>query len=496
MLRRLNFISLLVLFLLVAALYVRVFRVDQILGFYFDQGRDANVIWDLTHKGNFFLIGPTTGIAGIFRGPWYYWLITPFYLLGSGNPVWPAVFLSVTTVIAIYILYKFGKEIEGVETGILAIILGSFSFNFMYAARWLSNPTPMFLISMLTVYCLYMTTKGKQVYWVLTAFLWAMAMQFGSAAEIFYFPAILIFALFNRKNFPTIKTLIFSALAFLIVFLPQIIFDYRNDHLLSNNIKKFIFDEGSFALSFWEVVKIRLAFYWDLFINKFFLMNKKLGNIFLIAGAFSFIVNFKRLWKNSLFQILILFTFIPFVGMIFFQGNEGNVYDYYFTGYYFIYVLLFACLLIALFKNTTVRSIFVAIFVFMFLSQNIPNVMGYINTDTNAKDSINLDSQNKAIEWVYKDASDSNFNVDVYVPPVIPHAYDYLLKWYPTTERFKNFEGHQVSGNVLLLYTIYESDPPHPERLSAWLERQAGIGKIEKEAKFGGITVQRRKRIK
>lgn len=495
MLRSLKSLNPLLVIILFFAFLVRVFRVDKILGFYFDQGRDANVIWDLIHNGNFFLIGPTTGIEGIFRGPWYYWLITPFYFLSSGNPILPAIFLSATTVVAIFILYKLGKILDGEETGILAAILGSFSFSFVYAARWLSNPTPMFLISVLTVYCLYMTSKGKQFYWILVSFLWGMAMQFGSAAEVFYFPAILIFAFINSKSFPRKKTIFFSIVALLIVFIPQIVFDFKTDGLLSGNIKKFLFDEGTFKLTFWEVAKIRLPFYWDVFMNKFFLLHRNVGNPFVIAALFSLLVNFKSLWKNNIFQILMLFTFIPFLGMIFFQGNEGNVYDYYFTGYYFVYALLFSVLLINIFKNVVARSVFVSIFLYVFLTQNVPNVIGFINTNTSAPESITFDSQKKAIEWIYEDARDNYFNVDVYVPPVIPHAYDYLLKWYPTTSKFKNVEGRQVEGNVTRLYTLYEVDPPHPERLNAWLARQKGIAVVEKKAQFGGITVERRKRI-
>jgi hypothetical protein len=71
--------------LLCVALWFRVYRIDQVLGFYFDQGRDANVILDLLQFHKFFLIGPTTGIAGIFRGPFYYYLITPAYFLGNGS---------------------------------------------------------------------------------------------------------------------------------------------------------------------------------------------------------------------------------------------------------------------------------------------------------------------------------------------------------------------------------------------------------------------------
>lgn len=495
MLRSLKFIHWFLFFIFFLAFFLRVYRVDQILGFYFDQGRDANVIWELVHNQNFFLIGPTTGIAGIFRGPWYYWLITPFYFFGGGDPVWPAIFLSFTTVVAICFLYKLGKKIEDYETAILATILASFSSVFVYSARWLSNPTPMYLISMLTIYSLFMTTKGKQIWWIMTAFLWAMAMQFGSAAEIFYFPCILIFALLNKKTFPSFKTTILCALAFLIVFGPQIIFDFRNNHLLLQNIKNFVFSDQTFNLSILQVAQIRLEFYYDVLVNKFFPLRKDVANVFLVISAFSLLVNFKNLWKNHLFKILILFTFIPFLGMIFFQGNEGNVYDYYFTGYYFVYVLFFSVLLVALFKKSSARAILVSIFLLIFFSQNIPVIFFHLKMNTNSPESINFESQKKAIQWIYADAKDQDFNVDVYVPPVIPHAYDYLLKWYPTTPGFYKTNGKQTQSNVPLLYTLYESDSSHPERIGAWMDRQIGIGKVEYENQFGGIGVQRRKRI-
>src|SRR3990167_4634228 len=89
-----TFIYLLLAVILSGAFFVRVYRVDQLMWFFFDQGRDALVIWRLWHEGKLFLIGPVTGLAGIFLGPLYYYLIAPFYLMGGGNPRIPAVFLA------------------------------------------------------------------------------------------------------------------------------------------------------------------------------------------------------------------------------------------------------------------------------------------------------------------------------------------------------------------------------------------------------------------
>src|SRR5260221_14327399 len=96
-----KFIYFILSIILIAGFFVRVYRLPEVLGFYFDQGRDALVIWDLIHSHKFFLIGPTTGLAGIFRGPYYYYLLVPFYWLGGGNSVISAIFLALTTVIAI-----------------------------------------------------------------------------------------------------------------------------------------------------------------------------------------------------------------------------------------------------------------------------------------------------------------------------------------------------------------------------------------------------------
>ena len=61
---------------LILGLFVRVYRAGDLMGFYYDQGRDALVIWKLMHEGKPFLIGPVTGLQGIFLGPFYYYALS------------------------------------------------------------------------------------------------------------------------------------------------------------------------------------------------------------------------------------------------------------------------------------------------------------------------------------------------------------------------------------------------------------------------------------
>lgn len=483
--------------ILIVAFLVRVWRVDQILGFYFDQGRDAKVIWDFWHNGRFFLIGPTTGIEGIFRGPWYYWLIAPWYLLGNGDPVWPSVFLAFTTVVAIALLYVSGTMIGDRVTGIVATVIASFSYYLVQASRWLSNPTPMLLISMILILSMFLVINGKKWAWVLIALMLGMAMQFGSAAEIFYFPAVALFAIWlasrsgQRKNFPNIRIFLIASFLFLIILLPQIIFDIRHDGVLSNAVKQFLFEKESFAGSWKEGIGYRSEIYFDVFSNKIFPTDERLSIWFGVITLGILLFNWRSLISNRRIVVTLLVFISPLIGLLFYQGNYGIIYDYYFTGYYLVFVLILSSVFTSL--KPPAGNLLAGIFLLLFLSNNGDILKTYLASSVSGETSILLGNQKQVVDWVYKDVGDRPFNVDVYVPPVIPHAYDYLFLWWGMTRYGGKIP---ATEQVPLLYTLYEQDPPHPERLEAWYKRQEKIGVIEETVRFGGITVERRERIK
>lgn len=477
--------------ILLFALFVRVYNTGTILGFYYDQGRDALEVWELIYKGDLFLIGPTTGIAGIFRGPYYYYLITPFYWLSGGDPVAPANFLALTSVLAIIILYYLGLRLQGRTAGVFAVIIASFSFYILLASRWLSNPTPMLLLSVLLVWSMFLVSEGRRWAWVLTSFVAGLSLfHFGSSGEFFYFPAIFIFLVWQRKNLPSVKIILLSAVAFGLTVAPLVLFDIKNGHLLSGNIYSFIFEKESFKGNFWQVASQRIDFFRSVFFSRIFPGSSRLSTFLLVALGAAFLFYLPEITKNKKAKIVMLLLASPIVGMMFFQGNEGNIYDYYLTGYYLPFVLLVALVLGILWKNFGGKLV-VVLFFYAFASMNLPIVSSKIRDKADGPSTILFRNQKQAIEWVYKDAN-GEFNVDVYVPPVIPYAYDYLFTWFEGKPEYFGKEDDRRE----LLYTLYEEDPPHPERLEAWLARQAGIGEVEYGQKFGGITVERRKRLK
>ena len=477
--------------ILALGLFLRIYNIGNLLGFYYDQGRDALAIWNLWHKGDLFLIGPTTGIAGIFRTPYYYYLIAPFYLLGGGNPVWPSVFLSITTIAASFLAYILGAKIYSKTAGLIAAFITAFSFEIVMASRWLSNPTPMLLLSMLLIWFMLKVSEGKMWSWVGIAAVAGFSLfSFGSAGEVFYFVAIAIFAFWQRKNLPDRKIFLLSAIAFLLTILPLIVFDFKNHFLITGNIKEFLIDDKSFREVTWAVAQNKVNLYWDVF-TKLIFHGRWEKEKFLLGGVFFFIIFYlNRLIKLQGVKSLLLLLSSAMLGLIFCQGNEGNFYDYYLTGYFLPFILLFSVGLAEIAKSWWGKT-FVLYFLYVFAVNNYYPLRFKLTDNVDRPGSIALKSELQAVDWVYEDAGDFELNVDVYVPPVIPHAYDYLFLWRGNGLAVGR-QGKNVENQQPLLYTLYENVPS--ENLDAWLARQKRIGKIEEEVQFGGVVVQRRTR--
>ena len=498
--------------ILTLAFIIRVYRINDLLGFYYDQGRDALVIWKLWHEGKMFLIGPVTGLSGIFLGPFYYYLIAPLYLIGRGNPLFPSVFLAVLSTLSLYIIYLLGKDMHSKAAGIIASIIGGFSYYIVYNSRWLSNPNPMLFISVLFLYSLWkIISDGKGKWWIISALLLGISLQFESASAFFYLFVYLIFLIwrllntasagkllrtnwikaFIKNNF---KVIFISFLAFFITLTPQLLFNFRHDNILFNNFLKLFIHEKAFSKPITVfILETRIDYFWSAFMGKIFLGQNRYSVVFAALSLASLIIGKNRLPKGLL-TLFAVFLITPMVGYILFQGNFGNIYDYYLIGYFLPFILIFSIGLSEFARSFLGKLFLIGCFI-IFFQINLDPLSGIIKNPMDGPTDVKFGSQLKAVNWVFDNAAGRGvYNIDVYVPPVIPYAYDYLFLWQGTSRCGQSLCG-QVVYQTQILYTLFEQDPPNPHRLVAWLDRQSGIGIVEEEAKFGGITVQRRRRI-
>lgn len=480
---------------LFVGIFFRVYK-PSLMAFNYDQGRDALVIWQLWHEGKFFLIGPVTGLAGIFLGPLYYYLIAPFYLLGQGNPVYPYYFIISLTIVATSFCYYVGKKMHSTLAGVLAFVIASSSAYIVQSSRWLSNPTPLLLTSVLLLFSLWKIMESKKgIWWVASALLIGISLQFEAASAVFYLPMFAIFTFWQRKKLPNIKLTAISIAVFLLTLVPQIVFNFRHDNILLTNFLALFLHGKSFSISFIYSIPAKLSYFWTVFSSKIFVGNDEAAIVFF-AMAFAFLLAArKRLNKDGLLTLFAIFILTPVVGIFLFEGNYGNLYDYYMTGIYLPFIILFSIGLVELFRRRF-GEIVVFVFVAMFLFNNIGALIKSFGVYAKDPNRVSLGNELLAVNWVFDDAKGrGEFNVDEYVPPVIPYTYDYLFLWRGTKRCNESLCGLKMNENKGLLYTLYEVDPQHPDRINAWFERQKGIGRVIEETRFNGIGVQRRERL-
>jgi hypothetical protein len=237
----------------------------------------------------------------------------------------------------------------------------------------------------------------------------------------------------------------------------------------------------------------KLTFFWSVFSGKLF-AGRELYAAFFTAFSLAALIIRRRLLNRNLLIFFAIFLITPLIFYTFFQGNSGNLYDYYLSGYYLPFILIFSIGLTE-FARTIPGKVTTIVFLYLFLQFNGMLLKNLLTNSMDSKNDIKLGSQIRAVNWIFNDGKKyGTYNVDVYVPPVIPYAYDYLLLWQGTTKCGDNLCG-MVNDNRNVVYVLYEQDPPHPERLEAWMLKYINTSQAENSATFGGITVERRIRL-
>jgi 4-amino-4-deoxy-L-arabinose transferase-like glycosyltransferase len=494
----------LILFIIIlVSAFFRLYRAGDLLGFYYDQGRDALKVQEILAFKDFPAIGPTTGIAGLFLGPFWFYLLVPFYWLGRGHPAVAANFISLFDVGAVFLIYWLGKEFYNRRVGLLASLFWGFSFYLVLSGRWLSNPSPVPFFTLLLILGLgkfFIQKKEKYLILIFTSL--AICLQLEMASAVFFLPVIVALWFVFRPKIIHKKYLWISFAIFFAFLIPQILFEIKNNFLMVRNF--FLFNKGevnassskTWALPTLAFLKERILAYQQILFSKLE-VNPQIGSKFLSCLWLVFMIWFsikqfmaKKIERQKMDTILLIFLFLPLFLLLFFVGNYGQLYDYYLTGFFPAFVLLFA-LFVNFFSKKVLYWPIMALIIVWFLSGNILFLKHYLTAGVDGPKNISLGNQIQAIDWIYQQTGEEKFNIDVYVPPVIPYAYDYLVPWYGQ----RVYHQQPLLEDVSLLFILYETDEPHPERLDAWLARQDKIAETVLTKKFGGVAVERRVRI-
>jgi 4-amino-4-deoxy-L-arabinose transferase-like glycosyltransferase len=410
-----------------------IFRIFLTVGgnFYFnmDNARDMIDVREMVIFGEPRLIGPTTSIDGVYFGPlWYYMLSIPFLLTG-GDPYGSIVMEIILWAFGGYFLFTLVNKYYG-KLALLSVSLIWTASNFiLLGSQYAFNPNPVLFLTPVFIYSLlrYIET-GKSKFSMLTWFLAGSFFHFIVPVGIFM-PVVIILTIFLiDKKLLKQKSLFFGLAAFILTFVPQLIFELRHNFFMFKNLFDYnSTSHGNLNQSIYlRVVSILKSFYDTLlptFMNfKFFTIT----SILLLFGILTVSFHSKRRLDN-LTLVSLLLIFVPLIGLI---PLKVDIMRWYLNAEMVVAIILVGFVINSLQKipkgYVIAFSLVAALTIF-----SLQNISEYLNDAR--KGSINnsiLANEIVAIDFVYQKAENKNFKVYTYIPSVYDYPYQYLFWWY------------------------------------------------------------------
>lgn len=280
--------------------------------------------------------------------------------------------------------------------------------------------------------------------------------------------------------------MVFSSVVFIGSFLPQILFDIRNQFIGVTGLKAIFIKSGpseGFSHGLWlryEIFKDELAGYT-------FWGQKQFSVLILVLSGLTLLKDAKR--KQLIF---FLWLFIPLF-VYFFLYPRAESHPHYMLAWVPVAVISLAEFLTILYRKIKIFAIVLTLF--LIYSVTLGLVREFVFREHMAQpqnpNNLSLKEELAVVDAIYQSAQGKPFGYHTY--GVLPYWEDaewrYLLSWYG-----KNKYGYVPSrreGNPMFL--IYEPDPYLPNMQARWLIdfRDAEKGPMTQVIKIASYTIIR-----
>ncbi len=279
-----------------------------------------NIIYD--HKLP--LVGmQAKGNTGFYIGPYYYYLITPFYIATDLDPYASIIIAGFTSIVMFFLTYLLVKSMLGENIALFATFFEVFSFYIIGLDRTQWPVNLIAPVSLIIFYSLFKIMNGKSMYIVLlvAAFGFSLHVHFTS---VFYVPLILLCLPFFPRKKQTLKYILMSVPIFIFFLFPIIVATLGKS---SSNI-------ASYLSSSYLGIHLRrlLQISHDGFIEfegiaslKFF---KEIGQLLFPTFLLISFVKLHRTGKVYLVYLSLIWVILPW---LFFATYGGELSNYYFS---------------------------------------------------------------------------------------------------------------------------------------------------------------------
>lgn len=331
---------LLIIFLI--GLHLRTYQSVQWLNYGHDQDLAGWIIKDIVENRHLRLIGQETSTQGVFIGPFFYYLLVPFYIFFNMSPVGGIWMMTIIGLLTIYSIYYVFNNLFNKSVGLWASFFYSISYFAVSNDRGVFPTSPMLLWCIWYFFGIKKIIDGKHlqgffVIGILVGLIWHIHVSL-----TLLLPLIAVAIILARIK-PRLKEIFIGFLSFLLTSAPFFIFEFRHNFIqVKSLVNAFSADQGSTyegLAQFYRVLHISAqnitTLIWHPDSSFYYLLP-----LFLVLASV-YLFRKKVLDKNLIIIFLLWNLFL----ILFFSLYSKPVSEYYLNGlvfpWIFIIVLLF-----------------------------------------------------------------------------------------------------------------------------------------------------------
>ncbi len=483
------------------SLFVRFYNFQRSLYFIYDQGRDALVLQKIAH-GHLVLVGPTTGLGGLFLGPLWFYVCLPGFLVGGGNPYVTSLWLISISSLALPMFWYLAHQLFANKwyaflcAILLAIVPGSIT-----ASTFVWNPLMSVPLMTGALLCIW---KGRDsLKWFATGFfLLALTLQSEFAYAIFFLPVLFACIPWIRKHFAW-QDFSVAAAVVAITLVPQFVFDLRNHFIMTTSLLHSLGDTSQ-SIPWSQLFDQRPHQLADVTSELLFGPGSAssistLTILCLMLMAFFGFLKTDREKDSNMFlwKLTALFAIIPYPFFMLWRGNHGYFFSYYVTAHFVFLVpmVVFGIQQVVLLTKRKSKTRYLAyaascLVIVYFCLAAFHHWQGTIlNPENNAGLAKMEAAINKVYDWQQED-NVSQATIRTYTANIYTEQYDYLYQWI-AQQRHVTAPRTVSSPTDKIWYIIIESRDTVPKIFfDPWYTEATKGGTLVRQEKIGVLTLE------
>ena len=340
--------------------------------------RDAVIGIEGARQLQFPLTGSFSSLGPFTFGPWYAYQLIIFYMIVP-FVYSPWIYLSIISVVYIFIMYKIGRTLGGENFGLILSFLAAISPAQIISATHLTSHNNTNLFAALSIWIfLIIMSKNKSKWWsLLLGFVIGVGMNLHfQMGGLLILPLILLIYKKRLLNFA------YSVLGVVISFLPMLVFEMNNHWFNTRNIF-FYLTEGKNAI----YVPNRWLFYvrdfWPSFWSDALGVPVWFGYVIIILFITSLIwLGWKKKLSRNLILLILAFS-LNFILLRYYWGERFFGYLNFLRPFVFIFTTL--AIVNLRYKKVYVGLILLLLIVFF----SYPRIFSELKPDPFSKTVIN-----------------------------------------------------------------------------------------------------------